>query len=172
MGFIPSSSYVQSAPHAIQALTLPTSYGILVSSSEPASVLPSGEIFEPVIPDTSTLIAFLFITLLSGLAAVVWQTQVVPVSRTNLALDKKQGQVRDYLDELRGNKSRPLERWIFTDWLQKKKSTGGRLKEPALPVLKDAKWNSGDNPVLVATALISMAVIVSSLLERIFSPNV
>ena len=48
---------------------------------------------------------------------------------------------------------RGFERWLFTDWLNKPDAKGGRQKEPALPILKDAKWNSGDNPVLVTAAM-------------------
>ena len=48
---------------------------------------------------------------------------------------------------------RDLERWLFSDWLNKPDAKGGRQKEPALPVLKEAKWNSGDNPVLVTAAM-------------------
>ena len=48
---------------------------------------------------------------------------------------------------------RDFERWLFSDWLNKPNTKGGRQKEPALPILKDAKWNSGDNPVLVTAAM-------------------
>ena len=48
---------------------------------------------------------------------------------------------------------RGFERWLFTDWLNKPDKKGGRQKEPALPILKQAKWNSGDNPVLVTAAM-------------------
>ena len=48
---------------------------------------------------------------------------------------------------------RDFERWLFTDWLNKPDKKGGRQKEPALPILKQAKWNSGDNPVLFTAAM-------------------
>lgn len=48
---------------------------------------------------------------------------------------------------------RDFERWLFSDWLNKPSGKGGRQKEPALPILKEAKWNSGDNPVLVTAAM-------------------
>lgn len=173
------------------------------TAAQGPSTLPSGEMFEPILPDASTLIAFGSIIALSALAVWVWSTQVVPVSRTNLALSKKNGPVKDYLDELRmaerpstttgendvlatsiesaattnvtapdsvavTKNSRALERWLFTDWLQKKNSPGksGRQKEPALPVLKNAKWNSGDNPVLVASALIMGGVLFTAITEH------
>ena len=173
-----------------------------LANAASATTLPSGETFEAILPDSSTLIAFGCIVALSALAAWVWANQVVPVSRTNLALSKKKGPVKDYLDELReaeklasidatanvttfmsndddaaanaeSNSSptqdtRALERWLFTDWLRKDdKSKPGRQKEPALPVLKNAKWNSGDNPVLVAAALIMGGVLFTAVTERV-----
>lgn len=66
---------------------------------------------------------------------------------------------------------RNFERWLFTDWLQDNKSArrAGRQKEPALPILKDAKWNSGDNPVLAASALIGIGVLFTAFTERVAS---
>lgn len=62
---------------------------------------------------------------------------------------------------------RDMERWLFSDWLNKPDSKGGRQKEPALPILKDAKWNSGDNPVLVTAAIMMLGVVIASVTERI-----
>ena len=161
--------------------------------------------FEPVLPEPTVLIGFGVIVLLTALAVWVWAYQVVPVSRTNLALDKKRGPLKDYLDELQDSaatalpttnltvssnatdsihgttdslegvesstavkkKDRALERWLFSDWLNKGPAVAGRQKEPALPVLKQAKWNSGDNPVLAATALILLGVVMTATVEQI-----
>ncbi len=63
---------------------------------------------------------------------------------------------------------REFERWLFSDWLNKPTSVkGGRQKEPALPILREAKWNSGDNPVLVTAAIMMLGVILASITERI-----
>lgn len=62
---------------------------------------------------------------------------------------------------------RDFERWLFTDWLNKPDAKGGRQKEPALPILKEAKWNSGDNPVLVTAAIMMLGVVLASITERI-----
>lgn len=63
---------------------------------------------------------------------------------------------------------RDFERWLFTDWLNKPNTKkGGRQKEPALPILKQAKWNSGDNPVLVTAAIMMLGVMLASITERI-----
>ena len=63
---------------------------------------------------------------------------------------------------------RDFERWLFSDWLNKPTNgKGGRQKEPALPILREAKWNSGDNPVLVTAAIMMLGVILASITERI-----
>lgn len=122
--------------------------------------------FEPVI---SAEVAYTMggLTLLLTASAIVWWTQVVPTKRTELARSKaKGGEVRQYLDELQtageSGDERGFERWLFSDWLKKDKSS----KPGALPFLKKAKWNSGDNPVLVAFGAIMACVIAASLAER------
>jgi len=69
------------------------------------------------------------------------------------------------------SRNRKFERWLFADWLVDNKSArkSGRQKEPALPILKEAKWNSGDNPVLAASALIGAGVLFTALTERVAS---
>jgi hypothetical protein len=166
-------------------------------------------VFEPVLPQSETLVGMGVIVILCVVVSWVWANQVVPVSRTKLAIDKSRGEVKEYLDKLKasdpsvnadqaaaniegasisgndstiietistptpaeGNTNRAFERWLFTDWLQDNKSArkAGRQKEPALPILKDAKWNSGDNPVLVASTIIGLGVIVSAVIERALS---
>jgi hypothetical protein len=163
-------------------------------------------VFDPVLPQTETLVGMGVIVILCVAVSWVWANQVVPVSRTKLAIDKSRGEVKEYLDELKASdpasnnnpqetinvqsasitndnttikeastptetNNRAFERWLFTDWLQDNKSgrKAGRQKEPALPILKDAKWNSGDNPVLAASTLIGLGVILSAVVERLLS---
>jgi hypothetical protein len=188
--------------------------------------------FDAIVPDTTILVGFGMIVIICTIAAYVWANQVVPISRTKLALAKQKNSnssLRQYLDELlelektgveaqttlslssdigttvdaatsaasvekidsrnvfeeghvtdhtinatslqidRKKGDRALERWLFTDWLVKDSTIrkGGRKKEPAIPILKNAKWNSGDNPVLVATTLIFLGVLFTSVTERI-----
>lgn len=185
--FIPSSSIARAL--AVRPLSMMTwqDSSFLTSAAQDMSVasatLPSGSAtFEPIVPDTSVLLGFLGIILVSAVAGWVWANQVVPVSRTNLAISKRTGPVKDYLDELRESganatasnatdtgSSREFEQWLFTDWLEKPEKKAGRQKEPALPILKNAKWNSGDNPVLAASALIGLGVLFTSVTERIAS---
>lgn len=153
---------------------------------------PTIQTFEAVLPDTSLLIGFGSVVVLCVIAAFVWANEVVPVSRTKLAISKSRGEVREYLDgleqkyveespdetgdlsETRINAmveedSRGFERWLFSDWLNKSTSKGGRQKEPALPILKDAKWNSGDNPVLVTAGIMMIGIVLASITERVSS---
>lgn len=198
--FIPTSTIVRSANvRPLLALQDASSFltaaaqEVVAPTTTTTTTLPSGTTFEAILPDTSVLFGFAGIAILSALAVWVWANQVVPVSRTNLAMSKQNGPVKDYLDDLRqaggGNATatsttttnatstttnttednRDFERWMFTDWLEKPEKKAGRQKEPALPILKKAKWNSGDNPVLAASALIGLGVLFTSVTERITS---
>ena len=86
-------------------LSLPSSHQI--SSSEAAALIeqPSTQVFEAVAPDASLLIGMGSVVLLCIVAGFVWANEVVPVSRTKLAISKSRGEVREYLDELSGNNS-------------------------------------------------------------------
>ena len=175
-----------------------SSHSFSVSSLSTSSHLhavestPTIQTFEAVLPDTSLLIGFGSVVILCVIAAFVWANEVVPVSRTKLAISKSRGEVREYLDGLEqkyveespdetGDLSetrinamveedgRGFERWLFSDWLNKSTSKGGRQKEPALPILKDAKWNSGDNPVLVTAGIMMIGIVLASITERVSS---
>lgn len=143
----------------------------LVTSSLNIATEASTTTFEPVLPSTPALIGMTSVIALCVVAAVVWSESVVPVSRTKLALSKKNGQVKEYLDDLQENgEEKPLETWLFTDWLQARSSsnsTNSRKKEPALPILKKAKWNSGDNPVVVTSAMLMVGILVAAITERV-----
>jgi hypothetical protein len=181
----------------------------LVADSTLHSTTPLVEpigVYDAVLPQTETLVGMGVISVLCVVLYFVWSEQVVPVSRTKLAISKSRGEVKAYLDELKAtanpspatmeitnttedrvdstesigtgsDPSRPslsssersFERWLFTDWLKDNKSErkGGRQKEPALPILKDAKWNSGDNPIVVASLLMLVGLVLSALTERI-----
>ena len=149
--------------------------------------------FEAVAPDATILIGFGLVFVLSIIASLVWANEVVPVSRTKLALSKRDGEVKEYLDGLKvtalqnidgdvdGEASknieiskpnvgdgRDFERWLFSDWLNNNSSAGGgRKKEAAIPILKKAKWNSGDNPVLVTVAIMMVGIVIASITERL-----
>eukprot|EP00535_Pseudo-nitzschia_heimii_P006314 CAMPEP_0197189892 /NCGR_PEP_ID=MMETSP1423-20130617/20607_1 /TAXON_ID=476441 /ORGANISM="Pseudo-nitzschia heimii, Strain UNC1101" /LENGTH=202 /DNA_ID=CAMNT_0042642137 /DNA_START=217 /DNA_END=825 /DNA_ORIENTATION=- len=198
-----------------------TSAALSVTGQEPAGV------YEAVLPQTETLVGMGFILVLCVALYWVWENQVVPVSRTKLAISKNRGDVKEYLDELKASApsssvenssvsmssqsiaseawsqtdpvgestiqsvnvtvvsdantpvssssttadDRAFERWLFTDWLQDNKSDkkGGRQKEPALPILKSARWNSGDNPVVVAAFLMLVGILVTVVTERLAS---
>lgn len=120
--------------------------------------------FEPVV-NTDAVYGLLGVTVISTAAALVWWQQVVPSQRMKLAKSKANGEIKEYLEELRGlegSEDRALEKWFYTDWLQKNKR-----KPAAIPFIKKVKWNSGDNPVLVAFGAIMACVLAASLAERV-----
>ena len=199
---------LQAASNHFVDASLPTS--LLISDSDVGGAVTMQQMsssppqeFEAILPDASLLIGMGSVVLLCIVAGIVWANEVVPVSRTKLAISKSRGEVRDYLDELSSSSNnndvglnttmiaeasemqmsdngeelikpnvgdgRDFERWLFSDWLNNNKSKGGRQKEPALPILKKAKWNSGDNPVLVTAAIMMLGVVVASVTERIAS---
>merc|ERR1719231_226120 len=110
------------------------------------------------------MITFSTLTIILVGTAIFWWTTIIPQQRTKLAISKSRGEVKEYLEELKedatnedgGNRG-------FERWLNAKK---GDVKPGALPFLKKAKWNSGDNPLLVAFGGIMSLVIAASFAER------
>ena len=95
-------------------------------------------------------------------AQQIWWNDVIPQKRTELAKSKANGEVKEFLDDIKNSdeSEMQLEKWFFDDWLKKEK------KSAAIPFIKKVKWNSGDNPVLVAFAGILSCVVAASLAER------
>ena len=115
------------------------------------------------------MITFSTLSIILVGTAFFWWTIIIPQQRTKLAISKSRGEVKEYLEELKEDATnedggnRGFERWLYSDWLNTKK---GDIKPGALPFLKKAKWNSGDNPLLVAFGGIMSLVIAASFAER------
>ena len=197
--FAPSLSTGAAAAHRYSGADFSRPAVSLIETVPSSLIADSAEgarVFEAVAPDSSLLIGFGAVVLICAVAGYVWAEEVVPVSRTKLALSKRSGDVKEYLDELRDagetgeaanseatsmpmageeqspattetRNGREFERWLFSDWLNKPAGKGGRQKEPALPILTSAKWNSGDNPVLVTALIMLVGVVVASVTERV-----
>lgn len=121
------------------------------------------------LPPTEQLAGFALVTVLTATGYVVWDQVLVPQKRLELSKSKRQGEVKQLLDEIEADDSRGAERWFFRDWLQARsadKQQGGR-KPAALPFLPATKFNSGDNPVIGAVALIMLTGVVSSSLRQL-----
>eukprot|EP00617_Octactis_speculum_P003008 CAMPEP_0185774068 /NCGR_PEP_ID=MMETSP1174-20130828/76590_1 /TAXON_ID=35687 /ORGANISM="Dictyocha speculum, Strain CCMP1381" /LENGTH=195 /DNA_ID=CAMNT_0028461069 /DNA_START=9 /DNA_END=596 /DNA_ORIENTATION=- len=126
--------------------------------------------YEPSPMDPNVILSQLAVIGVSGAAAAVWWYVLVPAKRTELARDKRAGPLNDYLEDLREEETRAdgrsleggkkVERWLLSDWL----SPDTTRKAAALPFLPKAKFNSGDNPILAAAALIMMTGIIFSVL--------
>jgi hypothetical protein len=106
------------------------------------------------------LLSLVLTSILSVAAYVFWSNAIVPAKREELMKDKQPGgQVESYLggleegggEEEEVGVGRNFQRWLFSDWLRAREGKGRRKKDRAIPGLK-GKFNSGDNPVLVAAA--------------------
>jgi hypothetical protein len=130
---------------------------------ETGAVEQLSKVFEP---QFDAVPGLLLIVATTAVAAGYWWNVLIPDRRQELAISKRRGDVKEYLDDLKEAETvgdKQLERWLLTDWLRDNKSA----KPAALPFLKKAKWNSGDNPVLVAVGGIMACVIAASLSERL-----
>ena len=101
------------------------------------------------------------ITAILVIVAAYWWNVVIPTKRKEVAISKRTGEIKEYLDDIRDSDDKGFERWFLSDWLNNTKN-----KPAAIPLLKKAKWNSGDNPILVAFAGIFSLILVASLAER------
>ena len=120
--------------------------------------------YTPTPVDPSVVAQQLAVVGVSGAAGFVWWTQTVPAKRLEVSRSKKSGEIAELLDELdeaEATGDRKLERWLLTDWREP-----SRRKEPALPMLPKSKFNSGDNPILAAAALILSFGLANALAER------
>jgi hypothetical protein len=91
-------SSILEASSASTSLVHSLAYSIAESGVDPGSFKEYE--YGPIMPDSFALLGFGSVLLLSAAAAWVWANQVVPVSRTKLALSKRQGEVKKYLDGL------------------------------------------------------------------------
>ena len=103
-----------------------------------------------------------------GATTAYWWLVLVPSARVALAKNKKSGELRAYLDDLARSDGKGLEKWFYAQWLAKiDPETRYLLRDDApaaarrVETLEDVaraarrapKFWSGDNPVLVGTAL-------------------
>ncbi len=114
-------------------------------------------------PPPQTLIAMFLTLTLSASAYVYWDKIIVPQKRTELSLSKRKGEVKQYLEELREDEGRGSEKWLMNDWLEPK------AKDRAVPFLPKKKFNSGDNPVVFATALLLFPVLIGSAIQNVLN---
>ena len=124
------------------------------------------------LPSAEVLGGFVGLSAILVVTTLFWWNVVIPQQRTRLAISKSRGEVSDMLQRLEESEQTDaspglaVQRWLFADWLaQRKRRTA---KPAAIPFLKKAKWNSGDNPILVAMAGIMSLVLASAISERVF----
>ena len=103
-----------------------------------------------------------------GAMTAYWWLVLVPSARVRLAKNKKSGELRAYLDDLARSDGKGLEKWFYAQWLTKidpetryllrddapaAARRGETLEDVARAARRAPKFWSGDNPVLVGTAL-------------------
>jgi len=69
--------------------------------------------------DASLLLPQLAVLTAVAGAGAYWWFILVPSARVRLAVNKKSGKLREYLEDLKEDDSRPLERWFYANWLEK-----------------------------------------------------
>ncbi len=131
-------------------------------------------------------------------ATAYWWLVLVPSARGDLARSKRRGEVRAYLEEIEGDSSRGVERWFYTDWLRKLRSSAaakqsppaaeeagpdargdstapaqreGNLLRPSFETPMPSFWNF-DNPIIAAVLLLggfaAAGSVLSAALHAIF----
>lgn len=175
---------------------------VATRASNPDTALLTGADYVPSPMDTSMLTSQLVVLGVTGVMVAYWWYVLVPGARVNLAVNKRTGRLRDYLEELKGDDSRKMERFFYQKWLAKvdpetrfllredgNEDGDGRVvqaktrlsdtegvtrdnpDESLEDVIRKArrtpKFWSGDNPVLVGTALtVGAGVLVGALTGR------
>jgi hypothetical protein len=77
------------------------------------------ENYRPSPVDQDLLNGQLIVIGVCSITVLYWWLVVVPNARINLAVNKKTGKLKTYLDTLKRDDTRTLERWFFTEWLMK-----------------------------------------------------
>jgi hypothetical protein len=80
-------------------------------------VPPSGYVPSPM--DTSALQSELLVLAVIAIMTAYWWYVLVPGARVNLAVNKRTGKLRAYLEELKADDDRKLERFFYQKWLAK-----------------------------------------------------
>ena len=92
---------------------------VTVAASNPETALLTGADYVPSPMDTSMLTSQLVVLGFTGVMVAYWWYVLVPGARVNLAVNKKSGKLRDYLEELKDDDSRAVERFFYQKWLAK-----------------------------------------------------
>ena len=69
--------------------------------------------------DASTMQSQGVVLLVVGIMTAYWWYVLVPGARVNLAVNKKSGRLRAYLEDLKTDDGRKLERFFYAKWLAK-----------------------------------------------------
>ncbi len=125
-------------------------------------------VFEPVAPNLAQTAVVLLSTV--GLASYWWLV-FVPSERRDLAKNKNKGGLNAYLGELESSTGRDLEKWFYTEWLQRRqkvrkmvessldsKSPQDVIDQEIEKAIPTPNFFSLDNPILVAVIIMMSGV--------------
>lgn len=147
----------------------------------------TGTVFEPQAPPMGSIVSIIGILSL----AAYWWLVFVPSERRDLAANKNKGGLNSYLDKLAETPQgeRQVEKWFYTEWLQRRKNqqemlvvkatsqskASGESFETVLARLREEEvaanierskampsFLSFDNPILVATVLTLFGILVAA----------
>ena len=131
-------------------------------------------VFEPVAPNLAQTSVVLMSTV--GLASYWWLI-FVPSERRDLAKNKNKGGLNTYLEDLETSNGRELEKWFYTEWLQRRRkvrslsekssqSMEDRIDQEIDKAIPTPNFFSLDNPVLVAVLIMMSGVAFAGLSGR------
>jgi hypothetical protein len=125
-------------------------------------------VFEPVAPNLAQTAVVLLSTV--GLASYWWLV-FVPSERRDLAKNKNKGGLNAYLGELETSTGRDLEKWFYTEWLQRRRkvrkmvessldsqSPQDALEREIEKAIPTPIFFSLDNPILIAVLIMMSGV--------------
>jgi hypothetical protein len=160
------SSTIKSPPMSGKSLSL--SLGVGLGQRKVRRVAITAVVFEPVAPNLAQTAVVLLSTV--GLASYWWLV-FVPSERRDLAKNKNKGGLNAYLGELESSTGRDLEKWFYTEWLQRRQKVRKMVEssldskspqdvidreiEKAIPT---PNFFSLDNPILVAVIIMMSGV--------------
>ena len=114
-------------------------------------------------------------------AGAYWWFVVVPSERAALGREKRKGELRSYLDGLADDKERGIEKWFYSEWLNKSWFQAAQRKRAEREAESSAEGTAGetpdqgeyrdvqprfwslDNPVVFTGALVTGLIVVASL---------
>ncbi len=160
--------YLKTIPATVYEKPVSISFGTGLGQRKARHLSIKAVVFEPVAPNLAQTAVVLLSTV--GLASYWWLV-FVPSERRDLAKNKNKGGLNAYLGELESSSGRDLEKWFYTEWLQRRRkvrkmvessldsqSPQDVLEQEIEKAIPTPNFLSLDNPVLVAMLIMMSGV--------------